>query len=68
MNIRKQRRKAWKRFLNQCKRNRPISGSKASTRQRELAGQWFDITHNIKPGTYERTSERQLRRNLQRAG
>lgn len=56
MNIRKQRRKAWKRFLNQC--NRPISDANASTRQRELAGQWWNIRNNRKPGTYERTSER----------
>lgn len=65
MNIRKQRRKAWKRFLNQC--NRPISDANASTRQRELAGQWWNIRNNRKPGTYERTSERELRRDLQRA-
>lgn len=63
MNLRKQRRKAWKRFLNQCAWS--IYSANPSNKQRELAGQWWNIRNKWKPGIYERTSERKLRRSMQ---
>lgn len=66
MNLRKARRKAWKRFISKCDRFlNGVEVTQSSTRQQELAGQWWNIRNNRKPGVYERTSERKLRRKLQ---
>lgn len=69
MNIRKQRKKAWRLFVSKC--DRILNGfdvPQGSARQQELAFQWWNIRNNRKAGTYERTSERKLRAAMQRAG